>query len=119
MLQEASEYMWISSDQILTSTVPIIGEKVKSGVEFRFIFPENLVPPPGVKPVPGTQRRTMPKVEEIILMTEKEVMFGFPDLDGRIDYALLIGKDSKSHKWCKDLFLHRWEKAIPAPSPVK
>ena len=119
MLQEASEYMWILSDQILTSTVPIIGERMKSGVEFRFIFPENLVPPPGVKPAPGAQRRTLPKVEEIILMTEKEVMFGFPDLNGRIDYALLIGKDPKSHKWCKDLFLHRWEKAMPAPTPVK
>jgi predicted transcriptional regulator len=49
MLQEANEYIWIMSDQILTSTVPIIGERLKRGVEFRFIFPETIVPPPGVK----------------------------------------------------------------------
>jgi len=119
MLQEASEYMWILSDQVLTSTVPIIGERMKRGVEFRFIFPENLVAPPGVKPVHGAQRRALPRVEEIILMTEKEAMFGFPYLNGKLDYALLIGKDPESHKWCKDLFLHRWEKATPAPSPAK
>lgn len=43
----------------------------------------------------GAQRRALPKVEEIILMTEKEVMFGFPYLNGKLDYALLIGKDPK------------------------
>jgi predicted transcriptional regulator len=119
VLQEASEYMWIMSDQILTSTLPIIVERMKRGVEFRFIFPENIVPPPGVKPEPGAKRRRLPKVEEVILMTEKEAMFGFPDLNGKMDYALLIAKDPTSHKWCKDLFLNRWEKAISAPVPLQ
>ena len=119
ILEKASEYIWIMADQILTSSVPIIGKKVNSGIEFRFIFPENLIPPPGTPIVPGSQRRKLPKVEEVILITEKEVMFSFPDLGGRQDYAYLTGKDIKSHKWCKDLFLHRWEKATPAPTPVK
>jgi glucosamine--fructose-6-phosphate aminotransferase (isomerizing) len=47
------------------------------------------------------------KVEEIILMTEKEAMFGFPDVHGKMDYALLLAKDPVSHKWCQDLFLYR------------
>jgi predicted transcriptional regulator len=119
MLQDASEYIWIMSDQILTTTLPIIGEKMKSGVEFRFIFPENIVPPPGVKREVGAQRRKLSKVEEIILMTEKEVMFGFPDLNGKMDYALLTAKEATSHKWCKDLFLNRWDKAISAPVPLQ
>jgi len=117
MLQEAREYIWILSDQILTGTVPIIIDKVKGGVDFRFVFPENLVPPPGVKPAPGGQRRTLPKVEAVILMTEKEAIFCLPDLNGKIDYAPMIGKDPKFHKWCKDLYLYYWEKAKPAPSP--
>ena len=119
MLQEAKEYIWILSDQILPSGVPIIGEKMKSGFEFRFIFPENLVPPPGVKQVPGTQRRTLPKVFEIILMTDKEAWFGLPDIHGRIDYVLFLSKDSRFHTWCKDLFQYRWEQAKPALSPVR
>jgi predicted transcriptional regulator len=92
---------------------------MKSGLEFRFIFPENLVPPPGVKPVLGTQRRTLSRVEEIILMTDKEAWFGFPDLNGKIDYVLFLGKDLKFHTWCRDLFQYRWEQAKPALSPVK
>ncbi len=120
MLQAASEYMWVMSDQILTSTLPIIGERMRHGVEFRFIFPENIVPPPGVKPEPKAQRRRLPKVEEIILMTEKEAMFGFPGLNGKMDYSLLIAKDPNSHKWCKDLFLYRWgigeSASVPLPA---
>ncbi len=119
MLQQASEYMWVMSDQILTSTLPIIGERMRNGVEFRFIFPEHIVPPPGVKPEPKALRRRMPKVEEIILMTEKESMFGFPFSNGKMDYALLMGKDSNSHKWCKDLFLYRWDSGISAPVPLR
>jgi hypothetical protein len=107
------------SDQVLTSGVPIISEKMGRSFDFRFIFPENLVPPPGVKPVPGAQRRTLSRVEEIILMTDKEVMFGLPDLKGMIDYILFTSKDPKFHKWCRDLFLYRWEQAKPALSPVK
>jgi predicted transcriptional regulator len=119
MLQQSSEYMWVMSDQILTSTLPIIGERMRNGVEFRFIFAEHMVPPPGVKPEPRAQRRRLAKVEEIILMTEKGSMFGFPDLNGKMDYALLIGKDSNSHKWCKDLFLHRWDSGVSAPVPLQ
>ncbi len=118
MLQQSTEYMWIMSDQILTTTLPIIGERMKNGVEFRFIFPEHIVPPPGVKPEPKAQRRRLPKVEEIILMTEKEAMFGFPDLNGKMDYALLVGKDPNSHKWCKDLYLHRWNQGTSGPVPL-
>ena len=118
MLQDASEYMWVMSDQILTSTLPIIGERMSHGVEFRFIFPEKIVPPPGVKPEPKAQRRRLSKVEEIILMTEKEAMFGFPDLNGKMDYALLVAKDPNSHKWCKDLFLYRWGTGVSASVPL-
>ena len=101
------------SDQILTSTVPIIVERMKRGVEFRFIFPETIVPPPGVKPEPGAKKRMLPKVEEVISMTETEAMFGFPDLNGKIDYALLIGKDPNSHKYCKTCFYIVGRKLYP------
>ena len=57
-------------------------------------------------------------MDEIILMTEKEAMFGFSDLHGKMDYALLVAKDSNSHKWCKDLFLYRWAIGVSAPVPL-
>lgn len=118
MLQDAREYIWIMSDQVLSNVAPIIVDKMKNGVEFRFISPEKLVLPPGVRPAPGAQRRALPKVEAIILMTEKEAIFCLPDKDGKIDYVPLIGKDARFHRWCRDLYIHYWERANPALSPL-
>jgi predicted transcriptional regulator len=125
MLQEAQEYMWILSDQILMSTVPIIEERVKSGLESRGILPENLIPPPGFKPpkfnkvpIRMHQLRSIPKVEAIIVMTEREAMFCLPDLRRKMDYIAFISKDPIFHKWCKDLYLYYWEKAKPITSLI-
>lgn len=124
MFQEAREYVWILSDQILMSGGPIVGERVKSDVKLRVILPESLLPPPGYKPIlppspGGFQRRVLPKVEVIIVMTEKVATFCLPNQSGKIDYTGFGGSDPKFHKWCKDLFLYYWEKATPAPSPVR
>jgi predicted transcriptional regulator len=124
MFQEAREYVWILSDQILMSAGPIVGERVKSDVELRVILPESLLPPPDYKPIlpsslGGVQRRVLPKVEVVIVMTEKVATFCLPNQSGKIDYTGFGGSDPKFHKWCRDLFLYYWEKAIPAPTPVK
>ncbi len=126
MLQNAEDYVWILSDVVLTSTIPIIHEREKSGVKFRFILQEGAVPPPGftIIQTPGVKRKPgsyiepnelivlASKVHEHIVMTEKEAQFGFREPNGKMDYSLLLSKDLNSHKWCKDLFLYRWEKAI-------
>lgn len=120
MLQEAQEYMWILSDQILMSTVPIIEERVKCGVESRSILPENIVPPPGFKPLQVNmmparmyQLRFIANVEAIIVMTERKAIFCLPDLRGSIDYTGFFSDDPRFHKWCSDLYLYYWEKAKP------
>lgn len=118
MFQEAQKYMWILSDQILMSTVPIIEERVKSGVESRTILPEQLILPPSYEPpkldrVPPHlhQMRFLAQVETIIVMTEREAAFCLPDLRGKMDYIGFASKDPKFHKWVKDLYLYHWEKA--------
>lgn len=116
MLQEAQEYVWILSDQILMSTAPILVEKVKSGVEYRIILPKDLVPPTDYKhvalsSVKGVQRKVLPKVDVVIVITEKVATVCLPNQRGKIDYIGFGGSDPKFHKWCKDLYLHHWEKA--------
>jgi len=123
MLQEAQEYIWILSDQILMSATPIIGEKVKSGVGYRVIVPEDLVLLPGYKPLipssaPSVQKKVLPKVEVVIVMTEKVAVFCLPNQSGKIDYTGFGGSDPKFHKWCKDLYLYYWEKAKPITSLI-
>jgi len=117
MLQEAQEYMWILSDQILMSAAPIVAEKVRSAVEYRVILPEGIVQHPDYKPLipsaPNFQKKVLPNVEVVIVMTEKVATFCLPNLRGKIDYTGFGGTDPKFHKWCKDLYLYYWEKAKP------
>jgi len=118
MLREAQEYIWILSDQILTGAGPIVGERVKSGVELRVILPDDLVPPPGYKLLPSSarvQRKVLAKVEVVIIMTEKVATLCLPNLRGKTDYTGFGGGDPRFHKFVKDLYLHYWDKARPRP----
>ena len=120
MFREAREYIWILSDQVLTSAAPTVGEKVKGPFEFRVILPEVAMPPDHKSPIPsttpGVRKRVLQKVEVVIVMTEKVAAFCLPNRIGRIDYTGFGGSDPKFHKWCKDLYLYYWEKAKPVTS---
>ncbi len=116
ILKQAEEYSWSLTPQIIVSSLKTVEEKTKEGVNVRLLFPENMMRPPGYYPVPSVERRTLPKIQLRVMVTEKEAMLGLPFLNGQMDYAQLIGKDSKFHEWCKDLFLFYWEKAKPVLS---
>lgn len=123
MFGEAQEFIWILSDQVLMSAAPIIGEKVKSALAYRVILPEDIVRQSTNIPqiplsAPRIQKKVLPKVEVIIVMTEKFAAFCLPNREGRIDYRGFGGNNPKFHKWCKDLYLYYWEKAKPTPSSV-
>ena len=117
IIQEAQEYVWILSSQILMSTLPLLEAAVKRGAKFRLILPEDLTPPPGFKPIPEIpnliERRTLKTVDAIIAMSEKRARVAFPTTDERMDHIGFGSADESSHKWCRDLFLHYWEQARP------
>ena len=113
MFQDADEYIWVMSyTRALPSTIPIVEEKIKNGVSLWRIFPEGFVPSDVITSITGP-RRTLPSLDLRVVLTENEEMCSFPLMDGRIDYTSFIGKDPRFHKWCKDAFLHYWEKARP------
>ena len=74
LIQDAQEYVWIIGNQVLMSTVPLLEEAIKKGVTFRLILPEDLIPPPGFKPLPNVpgriERRTLKQVNVTIIMSE-------------------------------------------------
>jgi len=113
ILKQAEEYSWSLTPQIIVSSLRTIEEKIKEGVKIRALLPENLLRPPGYYPVYGIENRTLPKIQIRVMVTEKEAMLGLPFLNGQMDYAQIISKDSKFREWCKDLFLFYWEKAEP------
>jgi predicted transcriptional regulator len=127
LIQEAREYVWILSDQILMSTVPLLEEAVKRGASFRLILPRDLVPPDDFKPIPEIpgriERRTLERVDVSITMSEKLARVALPTVDGSMDYVGFGTKDERGHRWCRDLFLYYWERADPGrpkgyPSPL-
>lgn len=108
------------------STLPLLEQAVKRRGKFRLILPEDFTPPSDFKPIPVIpnliERRTLERVDLIITMSEKRARIAFPAIE-RMDHIGFGSTDECSHKWCRDLFLHNWERAktgIPKgypPSP--
>ena len=115
LLLNAEDYIWIQSYQHLLWNQPIVIEKIKDGVDFRFILPENTTPPPEYEPDPTLIKatRTLERLASRILITEEEASLSLPNSDGRIDYAAFTSRDPAFLKWCGDLFLFGWERAKP------
>jgi predicted transcriptional regulator len=116
-MREAKELVWILSDQVLASSIPTLAEKVKAPFNLRIMLPEGTFPPEGESKLPittlGIQKRVLPKVDVLIVMTEKYAVFCLPNRNGKIDYTGFTGTTPKFRKWCKDLYLHYWDTAKP------
>jgi predicted transcriptional regulator len=117
MFREAKEFSWALADQVHWSAPPIISERVRAGVEFRTIIPENIIPPVGYRPAEGVERRLLPRVDKIVIVTDKEAVFGLPYLNGKMDYSWFSGKEPSFLKWCSDLHRYYWERAKPLVGP--
>jgi predicted transcriptional regulator len=116
-LHKAKKFIWIQTDQILKNLIPIVAEKLKKPFQFRFISAEKRIPPDNKAPLPstmpGVQKRALPEVNVIIIVTDQAAGFCLPHKNGRIDYRNIHGTNPKFQKWCKDLFLHYWKQAKP------
>lgn len=117
ILGSAEEYAWAIADQVHWGAPPIVARKLVEGVSFRSIFPENISPPPGYRPVEGVERRLLPRVDLNLIVTDKEAVFGLAYLNGKMDYAQFASKDPMFRKWCRDLFLHYWDDGKPLIGP--
>jgi predicted transcriptional regulator len=113
VIEEAKEYIWILSSQVLMSTLPFLEKAIKRGVKFQLILPKDLIPPPGFKPLPVIpnliDRRILSRVDMVIVMSEKQARLAFLTKAGKMDYIGFGSTDEHGHKWCKDLFMHYWE----------
>lgn len=120
LIREADEFIWIHSDQVLSSSLPLIEAAIGRGVDFRVILPDSILEQEqnsGTYPdIPqeyqnDVHQRFYDRVELVIVMSEKRALMAFPDLDGKIDYLGFSFIDARSLEWCRNLFLHFWERA--------
>lgn len=120
MMEEAKEYVWILTDQVMTPTIPMIKEGYTKGLEFRILLPEKLTLPSGFQlPKPAStgqiEIRWLEEVRVCIMMNETLAGLCLPDSHGKIDFSTgFASRDPRFHRWCTDLFSHYWEGARKA-----
>lgn len=115
LISQADEYIWIIGNQVLMSTLSHLEAAVRRGAQFRLILPDNLVPPPGFKPLPTIpgkiERKTLQHVDVIMTVSEKQARVGFLSTDGKLDPSAFEAQTPAAHKWCRDLYMHYWNSA--------
>jgi Predicted transcriptional regulator len=106
----SEEFIWVMSDQVDSSHVPVTNEKVRGGLEFKFIMQKDLA-----KTIQDSEnlkeRRYIERVPAAILINEKEAYVSLRRINGVIDHMGFYSTDSKFRKWCQDVFLHYWQTA--------
>ncbi len=122
LIADAKEYIWIMSDQVLSSTLPLIEDAVKRGLEFKLVLPNKLfpldLPPSSFREIDHTghhaiHQRGLEKVEIVVIMSENEALVSFPAIDGQMDYLGFSVIQEESHVWCQEVFQFFWDKAMP------
>ncbi len=119
LIRNSEEIIWILSDQILASTLPLIGKAIQRGVNFRVILPKEIGSQgPHLEHDPNfmgrhsqTQERFIESVQLVLVMSEKKALLSFPTKDGCPDYLGFALTNDAGLKWCKDLYLHLWDQS--------
>lgn len=110
---EAEEYGWgIGEGTVPERMGPIMEERVRKGIKFRFLIPEtrfltSASPSPSVKNVELRSLRDLPA---LIVLTEKEGAVCFRQVGGKVDYAGFFGKHPTFLSWVKELFQYYWDR---------
>jgi predicted transcriptional regulator len=124
MVREAKEFVWISVDQILVSTLPLFIEAIERGVEIKKLMPRNADVPDKIMTIANDpfferaaranmlESRYLDKIDFVLFISEKEVAgITFKNLEGVFDYGSFRSNGEAVISWAKSLFLHYWNRA--------
>jgi len=112
-------------DGLMDSMIPMIVERVRSGVIFRAILPETyrekvsaMVAEYGTLdadlPPHAIEIRTLPTIPICGAVTDCGCGFKLPFTDGSMDHSMMVvGDDPRFCRWCRDLYAYYWARAIP------
>jgi predicted transcriptional regulator len=112
-LGQAEHFLWAMIEGPANDRLtPIVTERGRQGVKFRFLVPEHYlrqvsVPPALAQALEGRGLTVLPAT---LTISEKVAVVAFNHLGGRADYAGFAATDQDSINWAKDLFLYFWDK---------
>ena len=124
MIAKAEKFVWILSNQVLASTIPLLVQELERGGEFRLLMPKDYRPSDDIRSLatnPGFHKarrsnkfenKFLDKVDLFLCLSDKEVAaLGFPNLEGKIDYTGFRASGDLNVGWAKSLYGHYWDKA--------
>jgi predicted transcriptional regulator len=107
-IRNSGEQVMILSDQILFSTIPLLGERVTNGVSFRFIGPKGFQVSQPVREFfldrarknalnsERVQSRFSDGIGAVVVASERQVgLIAFPTLQGGFDYKSFTSDDEE------------------------
>ncbi|TRO49867.1 ArsR family transcriptional regulator, partial [Candidatus Bathyarchaeota archaeon] len=132
VITEAEEYVWLLVDQFPLNHLSLIVQAIERAVRFRIVEPRNRVVAPDLdamapeesraltrtKITPLVEQRMLDEVNVYLYVSDGSCVTAFPTLRGENEYKGFMASDEASHKWCRELFLHHWDKAeqrMPVP----
>jgi predicted transcriptional regulator len=114
MIKDAEEHIWTLTSQVFAVHGRAVEERFKEGIKFRSLHPKAMFSTeleyPEFKHC--IERRYLPEISEVLVITEKEAMLALPLIGGNPDVAAFFGKDPSFKKWATDLYLHYWEQGV-------
>jgi predicted transcriptional regulator len=113
---EAEKFVWSMTDQIFRGLKKQIAKKLDMGIEFKMIFPGDVVIPKEYERKKGrnVEIRTLNYVELALKLNEQRAGIALPDLTGNIDYSeVLVSENEFFHRWIYFIFEHYWNLAKP------
>lgn len=112
LIKNAKGNIWVMTPQAMGHLSQLMAAKLREGVKIRSIFCENIREIKDSLPSgKNVERKLLPTVPVIVVISEKEASVSFPRLDGNVDYPSFFGSDSTFLCWVNDLFLYYWEQA--------
>ncbi|MEJ2241909.1 MAG: hypothetical protein P8Y18_07185 [Candidatus Bathyarchaeota archaeon] len=124
MIDNAEEFVWILTDQVLASTIPYLKKAIERGVKFRLLMPRDYVPSSDVKELVNNpifekasrnrklQNRFLEAIDIFLCLSENEVAaMAFPRLNGGFDYNGFRTTNEEAMEWSKTIFSYYWKKA--------
>lgn len=130
ILKEAEEYILNINMPYIASAFPLIRDAYERGVKGRFLHTKDLKIPPSmtderekvfdddvaiqIRAAKVHEEKLIDDLDIILYMNEKEVgIIAFPLVTGRYDFAGFTSKDERTHRYCRELFEHHWQKGEP------
>jgi predicted transcriptional regulator len=121
MIEDAEEHIWTLTSQVFAVHGRAVEERFKDGIKFRSLHPKAMVSTeleyPEFKHC--IERRYLPEITEVLVVTEKEAMFALPLASGNPDVAAFFGKDPSFRKWATDFYLHYWKQGVTLHKDTK